>query len=166
MLSKEGQKDLTKIIQQINAADKMNGGTTSDASNSYAGCTATVVLITKTEIICANAGDSRTVVSVKGKAVDMSIDHKPDLPSEKARITRAGGYVEDSRVDGMLALSRALGDFEYKDKTSIKDPKDYKITAFPEIKTQKLTGDVEFVVLACDGIWDCMESQECVTYIK
>ena len=37
---------------------------------------------------------------------------------------------------------------------------------FPEIKTQKLTGDVDFVVLACDGIWDCMESQECVSYVK
>lgn len=125
-----------------------------------------MILVTKTEIICANAGDSRTVASVKGKAVDLSVDHKPDLPSEKSRITRAGGFVEESRVDGMLALSRALGDFEYKDKSKISNPKEYKVTAFPEIRTQKLSGDVDFVVLACDGIWDCMESQECVTYIK
>lgn len=81
---------------------------------SFAGCTATVVLVTRTEVICANAGDSRTVLSVKGVAKDMSIDHKPDDPAEKRRIENAGGYVEESRVNGMLALSRALGDFEYK----------------------------------------------------
>lgn len=71
-------------------------------------------MITKTEIICANAGDSRSVLSKKGKSKDLSNDHKPDLPSEKRRIERANGFVEESRVNGMLALSRALGDFEYK----------------------------------------------------
>ena len=81
---------------------------------SYAGCTATVVLITSTDIICANAGDSRTVLCKSGTAVELSQDHKPDDPSERSRIYKAGGFVEDGRVNGMLALSRALGDFEYK----------------------------------------------------
>jgi serine/threonine protein phosphatase PrpC len=80
---------------------------------SFAGCTANVVMITKTEIICANAGDSRAVMGKKGKVKDLSVDHKPDTPSEKRRIERANGYVEESRVNGMLALSRSLGDFEY-----------------------------------------------------
>lgn len=73
-----------------------------------------MVLITKTEIICANAGDTRSVMSKKGKSKDLSTDHKPDNPMEKRRIERAGGHVEESRVNGMLALSRAIGDFEYK----------------------------------------------------
>jgi serine/threonine protein phosphatase PrpC len=77
-------------------------------------------MITKTEILCANAGDSRAVLSKKGKAKELSVDHKPDTPSEKRRIERANGYVEDSRVNGMLALSRALGDFEYKGNSIIK----------------------------------------------
>jgi len=81
---------------------------------SYAGCTATVVLITATDIICANAGDSRTVLCKAGTAVDLSKDHKPDDPIESARIYKADGFIEESRVNGMLALSRALGDFEYK----------------------------------------------------
>lgn len=87
---------------------------------SYAGCTANVVMITKTEIYCANAGDSRAVLSKKSKARELSTDHKPDTPSEKRRIERANGFVEESRVNGMLALSRALGDFEYKGNPILK----------------------------------------------
>lgn len=77
-------------------------------------------MITKAEIICANAGDSRAVMSKKGKAKDLSIDHKPDLPAEKRRIERAQGFVDENRVNGMLALSRSMGDFEYKMNTVMK----------------------------------------------
>ena len=77
-------------------------------------------MITKSEIICSNAGDSRAVMSRKGKAKDLSVDHKPELPIEKRRIERAGGFIEDNRVNGMLALSRAIGDFEYKQNTILK----------------------------------------------
>lgn len=85
-----------------------------EEQKSYAGCTATLALITQTEIYCANAGDSRTVMSKNKVVTDLSKDHKPDDTEEKRRIYNAGGYVEESRVNGMLALSRALGDFEYK----------------------------------------------------
>lgn len=76
--------------------------------------------MTNTEIYCANAGDSRTVLCKKNKAKDLSEDHKPELPSERNRIEKANGYVEDKRVNGMLALSRALGDFEYKSNPLLK----------------------------------------------
>lgn len=69
----------------------------------------------------ANAGDSRIVLATKKPgssdkflAVDMSEDHKPELKREKDRIQRAGGFVEDNRVKGVLALSRSIGDLEYK----------------------------------------------------
>lgn len=65
------------------------GGTGEGADTSYAGCTANVVMITRSDIICANAGDSRSVLSKKGKNKDLSVDHKPDTPSEKRRIERA-----------------------------------------------------------------------------
>ena len=87
------------------------------AFKSFAGCTATVILVTRTEIICANSGDSRTVLSRAARAKEMSQDHKPDNVEENRRIMRSGGFVEDGRVNGMLALSRALGDFEYKSNT-------------------------------------------------
>lgn len=88
---------------------------------SAAGCTATVVLVTPMEIYCANAGDSRTVMCEKGVAIDLSKDHKPDLNEERNRIMKAGGEVIEGRVNGMLALSRAIGDFDYK---PINPPKD------------------------------------------
>lgn len=110
MLTDSGQKELVKMSKSSGSEDNHF----SNESKSFAGCTATVALITSSEIYCCNAGDSRTVLS-KGKlAVDLSKDHKPDDVEERRRIYAASSFVEDSRVNGMLALSRALGDFEYK----------------------------------------------------
>ena len=131
----------------------------------HVGCTACVALITATEIYVANSGDSRAVLSKKGVAVEMSRDHKPDLPTEKKRIEKAGGFVEDGRVNGILNLSRSLGDMEYKNNSLLK-AEEQMITANPEVKVEKLGGDAEFLVIACDGIWDCMSSQDAVDFIN
>ena len=115
-------------------------GSSADAfgdGRSYAGCTATVLLVTRTELICANAGDSRTVLSKAGRAINMSEDHKPENAGELSRIQRSGGFVEDGRVNGMLALSRALGDFEYKSNSSI-PKKDQAVSAFPDVRIEPL----------------------------
>ena len=97
-------------------------GNTDDVAYA-AGCTACSAIITPTEIYIGNAGDSRAVlekkVGDKIVADDLSVDHKPDLPEEKRRIERAGGFVEDNRVKGVLNLSRSLGDLEYKNDNSI-----------------------------------------------
>ena len=62
------------------------------------------------DLYVANAGDSRCVVSREGKAVDMSVDHKPEDDLERNRIEKAGGRVTaDGRVNGGLNLSRAIG---------------------------------------------------------
>jgi protein phosphatase 1G len=84
-----------------------------------AGATACVALITPDTIYVANAGDSRSVLckrSPKGfpESFDLSIDHKPSLPTEQLRIEQAGMFVEEDRVNGILNLSRSLGDLEYK----------------------------------------------------
>lgn len=123
MLGKEGKKELLKLAKNSAHQDPNGGGIDMNGAQydqSYAGCTANVVMITKTEILCANAGDSRSVLSKKGKCKDLSIDHKPDNPGEKRRIERANGFVQESRVNGMLALSRAIGDFEYKGNPILK----------------------------------------------
>ena len=100
----------------------------------------------------------------KFQAIEMSEDHKPNLPGEKARIEKAGGFVEDNRVMGSLNLSRSLGDFEYKNVEKINDP-DQMILAMPEVRREKISPNTEFLILACDGIWDCLTSQEAVDLV-
>jgi len=53
------------------------------------------------------------------KSVELSVDHKPELAEERQRIEKAGGFVEENRVKGVLNLSRSLGDLEYKSDTSL-----------------------------------------------
>lgn len=77
-------------------------------------------LITNDAIYCANAGDSRAVLATKsGKCIELSFDHKPDNAGEMARVKAAGGFVEDGRVQGVIAVSRAIGDWEYKDPSKL-----------------------------------------------
>jgi len=79
------------------------------------GCTAVVAVVTPTHVVVANAGDSRAVGAQLGGALAWETrDHKPTDPGEEARIRGAGGTVAMGRVNGDLALSRALGDFVYK----------------------------------------------------
>jgi protein phosphatase 1G len=68
-----------------------------------------VAIIRNDELIVANAGDSRCVLSRKGRAYDLSKDHKPDLDAEKERILNAGGFIVAGRVNGSLNLARAIG---------------------------------------------------------
>ncbi|XP_011034566.1 PREDICTED: probable protein phosphatase 2C 60 [Populus euphratica] len=128
------------------------------------GSTACVAIIRNNQLFVANAGDSRCVISRKGQAYDMSKDHKPGLEVERERIRNAGGFIVVGRVNGTLNLSRAIGDTEFKQNKKL--PAEQQIvTANPDIKTVELCDDDEFLVLACDGIWDCMSSQQLVDYV-
>ncbi|KAK1836299.1 phosphatase 2C-domain-containing protein [Podospora conica] len=129
------------------------------------GCTACVGLISEDKIYIANAGDSRGVLGVKGRAKPLSFDHKPQNEGEKARITAAGGFVDFGRVNGNLALSRAIGDFEFK-KSADLAPEQQIVTAYPDVVVHDLADDDEFLVLACDGIWDCQSSQAVVEFVR
>ncbi|KAI0170831.1 protein phosphatase 2C [Pestalotiopsis sp. NC0098] len=129
------------------------------------GCTACVGLITDDKIYIANAGDSRSVLGVKGRAKPLSFDHKPQNEGEKSRITAAGGFVDFGRVNGNLALSRAIGDFEFK-KSAELAPEQQIVTAYPDVVVHDLSDDDEFLVIACDGIWDCQSSQAVVEFVR
>ncbi|KAI5310161.1 Protein phosphatase 2C 2 [Ascosphaera atra] len=129
------------------------------------GCTASCAIVRRDKVIVANAGDSRTVLGVKGRAKPLSFDHKPQNEGEKARICAAGGFVDFGRVNGNLALSRALGDFEFK-KSSDLSPEQQIVTACPDVTTHAITADDEFLVIACDGIWDCQSSQAVVEFVR
>ncbi|CAG7852167.1 Protein phosphatase 2C homolog 2 Short=PP2C-2 [Serendipita indica DSM 11827] len=130
------------------------------------GCTAVAALLTKDrKLYVANAGDSRSVLSIKGEVKPMSFDHKPTNKDETARIVAAGGFVEYGRVNGNLALSRAIGDFEFKSNNSL-GPEKQIVTANPDIEIHELSDEDEFLILACDGIWDCLSSQQAVDMVR
>lgn len=135
--------------------------------NDHSGCTATCIVISKdtNNLICANAGDSRTVLATNGIAKALSFDHKPSLLNERSRIIAADGFVEMDRVNGNLALSRAIGDFEFKANDSL-SAEEQVVTAQPDVLTHKINySNDDFIILGCDGIWECLSSQECVNMV-
>jgi serine/threonine protein phosphatase PrpC len=96
----------------------------------------------------------------------LSFDHKPSEVSEKDRITEAGGFVKARRVDGDLAVSRALGDFVYKRNENLPVSKQ-KVVANPDIVVYPRSVEQdEFIVLACDGIWDVASSKQCADFVQ
>ena len=133
--------------------------TDQDGAESFAGCTANVILIHKNVIYCANAGDSRTICYSNRRVVDLSTDHKPDNEIEKNRIQKAGGFIIEGRVNGNLNLSRALGDLEYKKNPSLK-PEEQLISAMPDIVKRPIKKEDAFLVMGCDGIWERLTQEE------
>ncbi|KAL4868079.1 hypothetical protein BDV12DRAFT_108035 [Aspergillus spectabilis] len=105
----------------------------------------------------ANVGDARVVLCRNGKALRLSYDHKGSDENEGRRIANAGGLIINSRVNGVLAVTRALGD------TYIKD----LVTGHPYTTETVIQPDLdEFIILACDGLWDVCSDQEAVELIR
>ncbi|WEJ92918.1 Protein phosphatase 2C 2 [Yamadazyma tenuis] len=130
------------------------------------GCATTTAIITTSAIYCGNAGDSRTVMSIDGFAKALSYDHKPSNEGEKTRICSAGGYVDMGRVNGNLALSRGIGDFEFKKNIDL-PAEEQIVTCYPDVIQHNIDfSKDEFVILACDGIWDCLTSQNAVECVR
>eukprot|EP00796_Vickermania_ingenoplastis_P013267 gene13267-9110_t len=135
-------------------------------SNNRTGCAAVVLYIHDGVLYCANAGDSRCVMCRNGESFPLSTDHKPVNASEQHRIERAGGYVWNRRVNGILALSRAIGDFSFK-ANSVVPWEQQAVTSAPEVRSTPLnTEEDTFAVLACDGIWDVMSSEQVIQFVK
>eukprot|EP00391_Amoebophrya_sp_Ameob2_P010483 CAMPEP_0178993800 /NCGR_PEP_ID=MMETSP0795-20121207/6910_1 /TAXON_ID=88552 /ORGANISM="Amoebophrya sp., Strain Ameob2" /LENGTH=597 /DNA_ID=CAMNT_0020685911 /DNA_START=541 /DNA_END=2334 /DNA_ORIENTATION=+ len=142
------------------------------------GCTAVQALVTPGgQVVVANAGDSRCVVCQNGGiAKPLSEDHKPDQQRETSRINAAGGRVEvckpfnaggrvHHRVNGNLNLSRAIGDLEYKQRADLA-PEEQIICSTPDVVTYEIQPGDEFLVLACDGVWDMMSNQQCCDFVR
>ena len=131
------------------------------------GCTGCVCVIDEMykKMYFANAGDSRVVLCKNGNAIAMSTDHKPELESEKDRIYKADGWITDGRVKGNLNLTRGLGDLDYKQNKNLK-PEEQMITSNPDIKIEDFSNDVDFIIIGCDGIWDCLTNQQACDFVK
>ena len=103
----------------------------------------------------ANVGDARIVLCRNGKALRLSYDHKGSDENEGKRISNAGGLILNNRVNGVLAVTRALGDAYMKDL----------VTGHPYTTETVIQGDIdEFLILACDGVshvlFDCLSGTD------
>jgi serine/threonine protein phosphatase PrpC len=124
-------------------------------------------VLTGRVLTVANAGDSRAVMCrAGGVTFALSFDHKPSQEREMTRIKHAGGFVNHfGRINGNLNLSRSIGDLKYKQVPGI-PPSDQMITAEPDIKQVALKPDDEFIILGCDGIWDCLTNEAAVDFVR
>ncbi|KAM3349974.1 hypothetical protein ACQJBY_022665 [Aegilops geniculata] len=123
------------------------------------GSTASTAIFVDNHLYVANVGDSRAVISKAGKAIALSDDHKPDRSDERERIENAGGVVTFSgtwRVGGVLAMSRAFGDRLLKQF----------VVAEPEIQEQEIDDELEYLILASDGLWDVVSNEHAVAFVK
>ncbi|XP_024380638.1 probable protein phosphatase 2C 45 isoform X2 [Physcomitrium patens] len=138
---------------------------------------ATAVLFSKPdgskELVTANVGDARVILVRGGQAIQLTVDHKPDVKEERERIeaknptpkkplvVNVGGTW---RVGGLLALSRAFGDAYLKDwsDNQINGARGgYGLTAEPNISVETLTPEDQMIILGTDGLWE-LGNQEVV----
>ncbi|XP_031373444.1 probable protein phosphatase 2C 22 [Punica granatum] len=131
------------------------------------GTTALAAIVMGRFLVVANAGDCRAVLCRRGKAIEMSRDHKPVCAKERKRIEASGGYVYDGYLNGQLNVARALGDWPMEGmKTMGSDNGLGPLSAEPELMTTNLTEEDEFLIIGCDGIWDVFRSQNAVDFAR
>ncbi|XP_072993645.1 probable protein phosphatase 2C 7 [Typha latifolia] len=123
------------------------------------GSTASTAVLVGSHLYVGNVGDSRVIISKAGKAIALSDDHKPNRSDERKRIENAGGVVIWAgtwRVGGVLAMSRAFGNRLLKQF----------VVAEPEIQEQEIDDELEFLILASDGLWDVVSNEEAVSVVR
>ncbi|XP_061363191.1 probable protein phosphatase 2C 47 [Gastrolobium bilobum] len=130
--------------------------------DSSSGTTALIALVLGRDMLIANVGDSRAVLGKRGRAIELSKDHKPTCTSERLRIEKLGGVIYDGYLNGQLSVARALGDWHIKGSKGSKSP----LSSDPEMEETVLTEEDEFLILGCDGLWDVMSSQCAITMVR
>jgi len=158
----------------------------SPKSAPQSGSTAATVILMGRRLFAANVGDSRVVLCrAGGQCVELTSDHKPSRPDEAARVRAAGGFILHKRVMGELAITRAFGDKSFKmgikamleeeaedmnnggvNEESGKDLTAPLVSSEPEIASMVLSHNDEFLLLACDGLFDVFRSQDAIALAR
>ncbi|XP_060782435.1 protein phosphatase 1K, mitochondrial [Neoarius graeffei] len=155
---------LTNAFLNVDKALAEHHHFSADASVLTAGTTATVALLRDgIELVVASVGDSRAMLCRKGKALKLTVDHTPERKDEKERIRKSGGFVTwnslgQPHVNGRLAMTRSIGDFDLKSTGVIAEPETKRISLHHVHDA--------FLALTTDGINFIMNSQEICNVIN
>lgn len=119
------------------------------------------------QLTVGNVGDSRVLACKDGVCVSLTTDHKPTLIRERRRIETCGGYVDNARVNGSLAVSRAFGDIDYKGNAT-GDQLNQPVIALPDVTHCELAfAGPDFALLACDGVFEGnFSNEEVIDFVK
>jgi integrin-linked kinase-associated serine/threonine phosphatase 2C len=142
----------------------------SKAEEFASGTTAVTVVLHERKLYVANVGDSEAVVgrrrgenSGTWDPILLSQRHTPNEEKEKERLSKLGCAVTQGRVCGVLAVSRSLGDCEFKSPQN-QQPHDFVISD-PFVASMDLTDLDDFIVIACDGLWDTLNYHDAVEIV-
>lgn len=152
------------------------------------GATCNLALIVNNVISVSNCGDSRCVLGRRQSgggytAIQLSNDHKPDMPEERKRVLSCGGHLgcRQAMVNqgGRGLVSVPVGPtrvwYQYRGDTlglamsrSLGDGIVHKcgVSAEPETIDHTITEGDEFLILATDGIWDVVDSNQAVQVVQ
>ncbi|KAL3143222.1 hypothetical protein ABBQ38_002075 [Trebouxia sp. C0009 RCD-2024] len=162
----QGLKSSFKDLDDLILAEEQKQGVEKGA---FGGCTAVIALVMGDVLYTAHVGDSGAIIDRSGTAYRLTEDHKPYMKAERQRIQEAGGQLvengnrvlsnakEDGRAS-MLAMSRALGDADYK------DPKPF-VSAEASVRRLDLLPEDKAVIIASDGLWDVIGDQDVVSMV-
>ncbi|EGD72317.1 hypothetical protein PTSG_00335 [Salpingoeca rosetta] len=152
--------DIKKALHEAFLSTDKSFEAKADREALRSGSTAVVAFVRGRKLYLAWAGDSQAMLIKNGEPHHLTEPHKPEREDEKKRIADAGGIVINRmgtwRVNAMLAVSRSFGDMNLKSV----------VPALPDIVEQDLDASCEYLILACDGLWDFMEKEKVVSFIK
>lgn len=155
---------LTKAFLEVDKALARHLHFSPNAPGMNAGTTATVALLRDgIELVVGSVGDSRVMLCRKGKALKLTVDHTPERKDEKDRIKKSGGFITwnslgQPNVNGRLAMTRSIGDFDLKKTGVIAEPETKRVTLHNVHDS--------FLALTTDGINFIMNSQEICNVIN
>ena len=129
------------------------------------GTTANIMLIKNNTLYLANVGDSLSVMYKNNKAYNLNREHQIILEEEKERVLKSGATINGYRINGMLNLTRAIGDFRFKSNKKLRRC-EQSVIALPEITKIENIDDIEFIIMGCDGVWDCVKRQLICEFVE
>jgi len=154
-------KNLKRAVEAT--FQRLDSRIATELTGCYDGCTASIVLVNADTVLCLNLGDSmaylcRVSAEEEQQAIPLQMrQHKCWMMKEKERILRAGGAVENGRINGVLEVSRAFGDITLKK---------FGVLCTPEYMKFKIDREKDqFLLVGCDGFWNAWTAAEAIDFV-